>query len=439
MQKTIFGTDGIRCQMNSSYLTEHNLIKLGQAIAQWAPENSRFIFGSDSRSSCSTIKKALATELFKENHSISDAGTLPTPLLCKLVEDKKSYDFGIMITASHNPATDNGIKIITPTQKLSSLDELEISQLFWGQPQEQDTSVTKKSGANLDSFEIALSYFEKIKKQLSHQKFDRFKIVVDCAQGATSFFAPEIFKRFGFNVITINNDPDGTNINKESGALHPGQLIDWVIKEKADFGCAFDGDGDRIVIVTPKKEILNGDDLLAIFSQHPRYKNETIFAGTIMSNQAVEQFFKQQGKQFLRTDVGDKHIVSTLAANKALLGAEPSGHVIIKDHSFCSDGIFAALLFFDTLLSCPELQIPLFAPYPSVKKNIIVQEKKDLQSPEISKLIKLYEKQLAPGRLIIRYSGTEPLLRISIEHTQQQFAENALNKIVNELKPYLCL
>lgn len=439
MLKTIFGTDGIRCQMNSSYLTEQNLVKLGRAISQWAPQNSRFIFGSDSRSSCKIIQAALSKELFKQNHLVSDAGTIPTPLLCKLVEDKKNYDFGIMITASHNPASDNGIKIITPTQKSSLSDELKISQLFKESTQESNTLVKKKMIANLNSFEIMLDYSEKIKKQLTHRKFDRFKIVVDCAHGATSFFAPEVFNRFGFETIVINNDPDGTNINQNSGALHPQQLIDHVIKQKADFGCAFDGDGDRIVIVTPQKKILNGDDLLAIFAQHPRYKNETVFAGTIMSNQAVEQFFKDQDKNFVRTDVGDKHIVSTLTQKNGLLGAEPSGHVIIKDHSFCSDGIFASLLFFDTLLSSPELQIPLFTPYPSVKKNIIVQEKKDLQAPEIAETIKLYKKELAPGRLIIRYSGTEPLLRVSCEHTDQQLAEKTLNNLVTELKLYLCL
>jgi len=437
MLKTIFGTDGIRCQMNSSYLTETNLIKLGQAIAQWAPINSHFIFGSDTRASCNTIKQIFSRELYNYNHKISDAGDLPTPMLCELVENNASYDFGIMITASHNPAKDNGIKIITPIQKLTASDELEISALFWGETKSLASSHEKKSAENLDPYETLRAYTSEIKKNLTRTKFDQFKIVIDCAHGATSFFAPQVFESFGFAVTTINNQPDGLNINKNSGALHPEQLIKKVVQKNADFGCAFDGDGDRLVIVTPEGRILNGDDLLTVFAKHPNYQSEKIFAGTIMSNQAVENYFAKEGKQFIRTDVGDKNLVKELATQNALLGTEPSGHLIMRDHSFCSDGIYSALLFFDTILNNPGMQIPLFTPYPSVKKNIIVEEKKDLQEEKILKITKLYEKQLSPGRLIIRYSGTEPLLRIAIEHNDKEFAQKNLDSLVDELTPYL--
>ena len=437
MQKTIFGTDGIRCKMNSSYLTQENLSKLGQAIAQWAPKNSHFIFGSDTRESCESIKATLSRELFLYNHQITDAQTVPTPILCSLVEQNPEYHFGIMITASHNPAEDNGIKIITPTQKLSTSDELEISQLFNKSPEKSIAPSEQKKPGYLDFSNILHSYNSKIKKQLIHDKFDRFKIVVDCANGATSRFASEIFNDLGFTAIAINNHPTGTNINQNSGALHPAQLTEHVISQQADFGCAFDGDGDRLVIVTPEGKVLDGDDLLAIFAEHPRYQHETVYAGTIMSNQAVESYFQQKGKRFIRTDVGDKHIVTELVKHRALLGSEPSGHLILRDHSFCSDGIYAALLFFDTLLSHSKLQIPLFTPYPSVQKNIIVQEKKDLSAQNIQKIIKLYEKELIPGRLIIRYSGTEPLLRLAIEHNNEALAQESMNNLVAELKPYL--
>jgi phosphoglucosamine mutase len=439
MHKNIFGTDGIRCRMNSSYLTEENLSNLGQAIAAWAPSKSRFVFGSDSRSSCKKIQAILSRELYKKNHSIIDAGIIPTPFLCRMVEEKKEYDFGIMITASHNPATDNGIKIVTQTQKISYFDELKISELFWNVSELLDSPFEEKEALNLNHLEIKLNYLDKIKKHLTYQKFDGFKIVIDCAQGATSFFAPDIFTSFGFEVVAINNAPDGKNINRDSGALYPEKLIQAVLESEADYGCAFDGDGDRILIVTSQGIILNGDDLLAIFAQHPRYAEESFFVGTTMSNQAVEQFFKNKNRAFIRTEVGDKYIAAELTQKKSLLGAEPSGHIIIKDHSFCSDGIFAALLFFDTLLACPDLPVPLFKAYPTAIKNISVIEKKDLKSSELAKLIETYEKKITPGRLIVRYSGTEPLLRVSIEHAKKEFAEEMLVNLVDELKTYLNL
>lgn len=437
MHKTIFGTDGIRCQMNSSYLTETNLKKLGQAIGQWAPSQSHFVFGSDTRSSCKEIQNILARELLSHNHTISNAGVIPTPMLCTLIQDTPKYNFGIMITASHNPAQDNGLKIITSTQKLSVSDELEISRLFWGEPDSETSSHTKKIIENLNAQEISHRYVKKIKKQLLHSKFDQFKIVVDCAHGATSSYAPDIFKEFGFDTVTINNQPNGKNINQQAGALYPEQLLQEIHNHNADFGCAFDGDGDRLVITTRKGTILNGDDLLTIFAEHPRYQNEQIVAGTIMSNQAVENYFATKNKKFIRTDVGDKNIVTKLTEHSGLLGSEPSGHIIIQDHSFCSDGIFGALLFFDTILAQPTITIPLFQPYPSVQKNITVTEKKNLKADPIATMIKTYEKKLYPGRLIIRYSGTEPLLRVSIEYKDKAIAGNLLNNLVNELKSYL--
>ena len=192
-------------------------------------------------------------------------------------------------------------------------------------------------------------YISKIKKQLIHHDFSAYTILLDCAHGAASFWAEAVFKTFGYKTIIVNNKPNGSNINENSGALHPEILFSQLEETNADFACAFDGDGDRIVIIDKDKNVFNGDDLLTIFAEHPAYKNETVFAGTIMSNQAVENYINNKQKQFIRTDVGDKHIASTLNKKHALLGTEPSGHIIINNHSFCSDGIFAALLFLTQL------------------------------------------------------------------------------------------
>ncbi len=283
----LFGTDGIRTQFGKEPLTPISLEKLGRALGIYLVDNKRIAIAGDTRQSYTACKTALTKGLLERKFKINDYGVLPTPALFQLVKEKK-YDVGIMITASHNPACDNGIKILTPTGKLSEQAQQMITKIFY-----DDFQVKQKipKGTLTISTNGNEWYTNLLRSRFKKNFLNGIKIVIDCANGAYSTLAPAIFESFGATVIPLNANPDGNNINKDCGSLYPQKMQMKVIQEKAHCGFAFDGDGDRVVAATKEGYLKDGDDILALLATHPRYRNESVVSINRMSKEGLVQKF----------------------------------------------------------------------------------------------------------------------------------------------------
>ncbi len=417
MSENIFGTDGIRTRLGDPPFTHEQLFRLGHVLGRWACERygqqPQIVLGHDTRESCSFVKSALQSGILLNPVTIYDAHIAPTPTLCQLTRVGNQFDCAIVISASHNPYHDNGIKIIDrSTGKLSHEDERYITSLFY-QPVQAHTYTTF---GNMQTLHDALRYYVDHLQTFFNPNFlCGKKIVLDCAHGATYRLAPEIFTLFGATVITINNQPNGTNINHGCGALHLESLQDAVIDNKADAGFAFDGDGDRVMAVNHDGVIKNGDDILALLLDHPIYRSTRAIVGTIMTNQGFAELVRTRNIQLLRTPVGDKYITEKLIHENLLIGGEQSGHIILRDYLDTGDGIFTALRVMEAILETHNTAMITFEKYPQIIMNIPVAIKKDLNSPVLAAIIAQGNEQLVAGRMVVRYSGTENLLRIMIE------------------------
>lgn len=408
-----FGTDGIRTRMGTEPLTPTTLITLGTLISHWAYENfpnTPLFIAHDTRYSAPLCKASLKVGLLQGNSVIHDYGIIPTPLLYHLTKEHKAL--GIMITASHNKAEDNGIKLFTPYGKIGK------------EEQENLLSFLKKDlpcidfmllGKELVSTTTTDWYQEKLQSFFPPAFLKHKRIILDCANGAFSKIAPEVFSSFGAHVTPLCTTPDGYNINKNCGSLYPEILQDALGKQCADIGFAFDGDGDRLTVVTKDGIVKNGDDILSFLLYHPRYKKNTHVVGTIMANQGFEIFLKNQGRTLIRTNVGDSYVTQKLKEEQLTLGGEPSGHIILRDFSDTSDALFTALRICETALQKNDWTLATFTKFPQMIWGLPVTEKKDLTQERFATLIHKTEALLKGGRVLIRYSGTEPLLRVMIE------------------------
>lgn len=438
MSINFFGTDGIRTRVGHHPLTIQAMPLLGYAIAQWllaqSHPNYRIAIAHDTRSSSSFLKAACKTGMLLHSITIDDLGTLPTPALCKIIKETENYAGGIMLTASHNPAHDNGIKVINHHgSKVNLPAQKEISQIFAQQLTHQAIyNYTNKSTARVwDCTDI---YLNTVTDLFPKKMLNSLKIVVDCAHGAASSVAPIIFKQLGANIIAINNTPDGTNINNQCGPLHPASLQQAVLKNKATMGFAFDGDADRVVVINHEGTIISGDNLLALLTDHPLYREQPTVVGTIMSNHAFDIFLKNRGKQLIRTNVGDIHIAQELIKQNNLLGGEPAGHIIMRDYLDSSDGIVAALRIAETVLLTNNWNMNTFNPYPQVINNIVLPAPQCTDST-FALLSSHYARQLPHGRIILRRSGTEhDIVRIMVEDIDQHHATMVCNQVVHTLK-----
>lgn len=413
----LFGTDGVRNRVGDVPFTQEALPRLGAAIARWALQTHayrpRILIAHDTRISCSWVSAALESGLLQYPITIRTADTLSTPAACLLAHLNDEIDCGIIISASHNPYHDNGIKIIRKNGKISAHDELMITDFFY------NPSLTPIDYNNLGSrkaYATALDdYITYILNMFPEHMLEGKTIVLDCANGATYNVAQTIFEKLGATTHMLFNTPDGLNINEHCGAVHPEALARIVREQHADAGFAFDGDGDRIVAVSADGAVHNGDTILALLLDHPRYKETSHVVGTIMSNHGFAHFLNQRDKKLVRANVGDKHVALALETNDLLLGGEQSGHIIMRDYMNTGDGIFTALRLLETFTLNGNWAMRTFMPYPQVLINIPVNQKKDLSCPPISGIIEEYETQLHAGRCVIRYSGTENLLRIMVE------------------------
>ncbi len=440
MKQPLFGTDGIRRKMGEEPLTPDSLVKLGKALGKWIStkfKNKTVALAHDTRASAGLCKAALTTGLLQYPVTVHDCLVLPTPVLYHRVNEFH-YDVGIMITASHNLAEDNGIKIFTNRcGKLSLQDEAEITTIF----NELSTAHEEPLYTSLGKEEVIPDAGAFYKTLLhSHFKKDFLKhtsVVVDCAHGAYFTLAPDILRSFGAIVTEINTNPDGHNINQVCGSLHPDGLVAMVKKQSAHIGFAFDGDGDRIVVSNKNGVLKDGDDILALLLEHPRYRRNDRVVGTVMCNQGLAQHLAQHGRTLLRTPVGDKYVVAKMKEEELTLGGEPSGHIILRDSSEVADGLFTALRILETTCQKECWELTTFTKFPQCNVTIPVTEKKDLTESPFAQIIADSELALQGGRVLVRYSGTEPLLRVMVEGPDAKQAEDIITHLAASLTLHL--
>lgn len=429
----LFGTDGIRTQVGTSPLIAPELVTLGMSIGAWMHtkhQNPRILLAHDTRHSAPFIKAALKAGLFHYPVAVYDANVLPTPALFHQVMHGP-YDYGIMITASHNHYPDNGIKIITKENgKLTERDEQELNALYAYNPYLPSYEYL---GKEYFVSTAAAAYFDVLKDYFPHPFLEGITLIVDCAHGAYASYAPCFLEELGARVIPLGIEPTGKNINNNCGSLHPKQLQEAVLTHKAHAGFAFDGDGDRLIAVTQQGVCKDGDELLAFLLHHPTYKNEPVVVGTILSNQGLSSHLQKQSKNLHRTPVGDKYVIQKMKECGSLLGGEPSGHLILRDFTDTADGLFTLLRVSQTAHLLNDWNFTSFTKFPQVTLNLPVSCKKDLQQAPYLTIIKKHQAQLPEGRVIVRYSGTEPLLRIMIEAPEQEKAYTIGNLLSQNL------
>ncbi len=438
---SFFGTDGIRAAIGTTLFTHQRLPEVAHAVSTWLTTNSanlehkpRVIIIHDTRNACAYIKSIFKMVFFSQAIDVYDAGVVPTPAASFLIQ-KFNADCALIISASHNPWYDNGIKIIDRSGKLDTHAESTISALI-NTP--QSITINYHNLGNETAIDGALEYFNALAPLFNEQFLLDTKVVLDCAHGATSTVAQKLFEFFGAQVVMLNNKPDGFNINQECGSLTPANLQKAVCDNVADIGFAFDGDGDRVIAVNHDGLIKNGDDILALLSKHPDYHNQTTIVGTIMSNIGFESWLNKQGKILTRTPVGDKHVAQKLEEFNALLGGEQSGHIILKNYTNTGDGVLVALKILQTMLLLDDKSFKTFTPYPQVLLTIPVKRMCDLSESPYDQLIQAAQQQVPSGRISVRYSGTEKnMLRIMVESELLQDARTIAQLLATRLQKEL--
>jgi phosphoglucosamine mutase len=419
MKDNLFGTDGIRSTAGAYPLDETSLPKLGAAIAALIPR-SRVLIARDTRESGPAIEAQLNSGLGRSARVFS-VGVLPTPGLAFLTREL-DFDLGIMVSASHNPFTDNGIKIFNRRgEKLSALQENRISTGFRAMRRAANGHPHPAAGI------AAGAYGDFLKRQGLELAGSGLKIAVDCANGAASPVAPTLFRLLGLDVVAGHDRPDGRNINTGCGSTFPSALRELVRQNAPNLGIAFDGDADRVIFADAKGRILAGDHVLFLIARYlretePRFNGKVV--GTVMCNLGLELAFGRMGIELLRAGVGDKYVFRLMKKSGAILGGEPSGHIILRHRQPTGDGLLTALFlmkalrFFDCDAAAVLDQLPLF---PQQTLDIRIRRKKDLKGwGAFQKAAAQFAAKHGPGaRLLVRYSGTEPKVRVMIEARDQ--------------------
>jgi phosphoglucosamine mutase len=435
----LFGTDGIRGQAGVFPLDVETVLRIGAATAEVLTRKlghpPRFVSGRDTRESGEQIESLFHKGAFLNGAVGESAGVITTPGVAYLTS-KVGFDVGVVISASHNPYLDNGIKLFLPSgQKLPQSDEAAIESLV------ENGNQYIGSGAISPDLRInpdfAGSYLDHLLGKFPGLDLSGCKLAVDCANGAASQIAPELFTCFGANPVVINASPDGRNINQNCGSLHLEMLQEKVISENADFGVAFDGDADRALFVNEKGEIIDGDATIWILANEMRRSGDLAsgkVVATVMSNIGLEIAFRESGIQLDRTPVGDKYVLRELLNSGSEIGGEQSGHIIIPKNGLVGDGLMTALSVLNVLANSNKKFSELTAglrTYPQVLVNVKVREKLPFDEvPEIAEAAGKLEKQLAGrGRLLLRYSGTENLARVMIEGPEL----DQINQMANRL------
>ena len=441
MKKKFFGTDGIRGAVGTYPITPDFMLKLGWAIGRvlGSQKGSKILIGKDTRISGYMMESALEAGLSAAGVDILLLGPMPTPAIAQLTRTLNAQA-GIVISASHNPFCDNGIKFFSAEgTKLDDNIEFAIEAELEKELTCSESSLLGKASRISDA---PGRYIEFCKNTFpSELNLSGLKIVVDCAHGATYHIAPKVFTELGAELISIGDTPDGMNINAGFGSTHPENLQKEVLKHKADLGIAFDGDGDRLIMVDHTGELVDGDQLLYIMAMAEYAKGALKggIVGTLMSNLGLEHALKKQEIPFSRAGVGDRYVMEQLLEKNWRLGGESSGHLICLEKTTTGDGIVAALQITAAIVeqdkSLRELASGM-EKYPMVLINVRVAEKPDLDNnAEIQTALNKAEAQLADtGRVLLRPSGTEPLIRVMVEGQKRELVELVAEELANVVK-----
>jgi phosphoglucosamine mutase len=448
MAKKYFGTDGIRGTANQFPITAEIAVKIGMAVAAKFTNGShhhRVLIGKDTRLSGYMVESALTAGFLAAGMDVLLVGPVPTPAVSMLTKSFRA-DIGIMISASHNPFYDNGIKIFDKNgDKLSDEVEREIENLI----DNADNSCLAKADklGKAKRIEDARGrYMWSVKNTFPKDKtLDGLKIVLDCANGAAYSMAPAILWELGAEVIAIGIEPNGFNINEGCGSTHPEFLSKTVLENNADIGIALDGDADRLLVVDEKGQVVAGDKIIGLIAEklhnEGNLKKDTVVA-TQMSNLALEEYLRYFGVSLIRTNVGDRYVLEEMKKSGYNFGGEQSGHLVLSDYSTTGDGLVAALQVLAVLANQekPASEIlNIFELMPQILINVKYQnEKNPLENLEVKNAILEVEKQLGnDGRVLVRKSGTEKLIRVMVEGKDQAKIETAANCISDKIKSYI--
>ena len=422
-----FGTDGIRGPVES-VVTPDACLKIGHATGLAMKELgwNTVLIGKDTRVSGYMLEAALQAGFIAAGVNVNLLGPIPTPGVAYLTKTLRNK-FGVVISASHNDFIDNGIKIFNEDGEKISRDIEKIIEKHLA----SDLSIVETSsiGKAYRFDESGPRYIEFCKSTVpSEISFSSLRIVLDCANGASYKVSPKVFEELGAEVIKIGTEPDGYNINQECGSMHPEVVSKAVIENRADYGVSLDGDGDRVILVDEKGNILDGDDLLYIisFANPNRTGVWSGVVGTMMSNLGLEEGLKKLGYKFVRSDVGDKHVSEMLTKKGWMLGGETSGHIICKDLVSTGDGTIAALKVISSLLLLEKRPSEILVNYkkiPQVNTAIKVKNKDIVNDKDLQSLIKEIESDITVGRVLVRPSGTEPKIRVMIEAPEIKVAK----------------
>jgi len=443
----LFGTDGIRSEFGQWPLTEDVIYCVSLAASLWLKKKYKkrisVIIGKDTRKSCSQIERYLAQGFNDLGICVYSAGLIPTPGLAYL-SNLLDVKLGVMISASHNPYTDNGIKFFKHNGfKLSEKEEAQIERIAFTLLKRK---TKRKKNKKIKPKKIsAKSYIKHLKNSVPGLNLSGKKIVIDCANGAVSNYAEKLFAGLGATVFVLNDKPDGTNINRCCGSLHPKKMAYSVKKKRADIGFSFDGDGDRLMCSDERGRILDGDYMMLLIARdlmkNKLLRSHTV-VGTSMSNLGLEKSLQKIKVRLIRARVGDKYVLEEMLKHNSNFGGEQSGHIIFIDNATTGDGMLTALKILEVIQKNKKKISRLASglkKFPQLIRNVRVKQKKAFEKiPQVSAEIKKAEKKLkGKGRIVMRYSGTEPLARIMIEGASKKqitaIAENIAGVIRKEI------
>ena len=433
-----FGTDGIRGPVESK-ITPEVCLRIGHAAGVVLKDMGweTVLIGKDTRVSGYMLESALQAGFIAAGVNVRLLGPLPTPGVAYLTRSLRNQ-FGLVISASHNNYLDNGIKLFAGTgEKISKDAEKKIEKLLAGDLKPVKTAELGKAQRFDESGD---RYIEFCKSTVpADVSFESLRIVLDCANGACYKVSPSILRELGAEVISIGADPDGYNINSECGSTHPEKAQEEVVKQRADFGIALDGDGDRVVLIDRNGNILDGDDIMYIlaYANPNRTGQWSGIVGTAMTNLGFEEAVKKLGYKFKRADVGDKYVSQMLQKKGWMLGGEPSGHIICRDLVSTGDGTIAALKVISSLLILekdPEDILRNYTKMPQININVEVKNKDVLSDSDIQKKIKEIESDLTVGRVLVRPSGTESKIRVMVESDDEITATKYAKDIATMFK-----
>ena len=448
MVRKLFGTDGIRGTANIEPMTAETALKVGMAAGLHFTRGShrhRVVIGKDTRLSGYLIEPALTAGFVAAGMDPILVGPIPTPAVAMLTRSLRA-DLGVMISASHNPFQDNGIKLFGPEgYKLSDTAELSIEARIGGLITAELAS-PERLGRALRLDDAQGRYIEFVKQTFPRGlTLDGLKIVIDCANGAAYKVAPTVLRELGAEVISLGVEPDGYNINANCGSTSTELMQAQVIVHGADIGVALDGDADRALIANENGEMINGDQIMGLIADY--WSREGRLNGgivaTVMSNLGLERFIESLNLRLVRTNVGDRYVMEEMRSNKFNLGGEQSGHIVLSDYSTTGDGLIAVL---QVMAVIQKIQLPVsevcnvFDPVPQLIKNIEIKNSVTWETDSVKKVIIAGEKKLRDnGRILVRNSGTEPLIRIMAEGDDHDVLNQVVDDIVSEIEQSLNL